>query len=115
MPCRLPRKPVARFNACVMNLRTSPRWGGLVSRHLTVLTYTGRRSGRTFSIPVGYRRTGDIVVIGSQMPDAKLWWRNFLGEGGPVSVELDGTDRTGHAVTRRDAKGRVTVTVTLDR
>ncbi len=74
----------------------------------------GRRSGRTFSIPVGYRRTGDTVIIGSQFPDAKVWWRNFLGEGGPVSLELDGTDRTGHAVAHRDDKGRVTVTVTLD-
>ncbi|GAB1819377.1 nitroreductase/quinone reductase family protein [Herbidospora sp. RD11066] len=114
MRYRLPRKPVARFNTCVMSLRTSPRWGGLVSRHLTVLTYTGRRSGRTFSIPVGYRRSGDTVVIGSQFPDAKLWWRNFLDEGGPVSLELDGTDRTGHAIARRDDKGRVTVTVRLD-
>jgi hypothetical protein len=86
----------------------------VVSRRLTVVTYTGRRSGRTFRIPVGYRRTGDTVTIGVRLPDAKTWWRNFTGAGGPLSLELDGVDRTGHAVTRRDAAGRVTVTVRLD-
>jgi len=96
-----------------MTLRSSPRWGGLVSQRLTVVTYTGRRSGRTFSIPVAYRRSGDIVTIGVQFPDAKAWWRNFVGEGGPVSLHLDGADRPGHAIARRDDKGRLSLTVHL--
>lgn len=86
----------------------------MVSRHLTIVTYTGRRSGRTFSTPVGYRRAGDTVTIGVRLPDAKKWWRNFTGEGGPISLELDGVDRTGHAVARRDERGRVSITVRLD-
>jgi hypothetical protein len=48
------------------------------------------------------------------MPDAKTWWRNFLGDGAPLSLHLDGTDRTGHATSHRDDKGRVTVSVILD-
>ncbi|MEU0788499.1 hypothetical protein ABZ342_00440 [Amycolatopsis sp. NPDC005961] len=110
----LPKNAVVRFNTCVGSLRTSPRWGGLVRRHLTQVTYTGRRSGRTFSTPVGYRRTGDVVTIGVMLPEAKKWWRNFTGDGGPLSLELDDAERTGHAVARRDEKGRVTVTVRLD-
>ncbi|MEV4057003.1 hypothetical protein AB0J55_37850 [Amycolatopsis sp. NPDC049688] len=110
----LPKNAVDRVNSCVGALRTSPRWGPLVRRHLTQVTYTGRRSGRTFSTPVGYRRTGDVVTIGVRLPDAKSWWRNFTGEGAPLTLELDGTDHTGHAVARRDEKGRVTVTVHLD-
>jgi len=110
----LPKQPVARVNACVVALRSSPRWGRIVSRRLTVVTYVGRRSGQTFSTPVGYRRAGDTVTIGVQFPDAKTWWRNFLDEGGPISLHLDGVDRAGHAVARRDDKGRVTVTVRLD-
>jgi hypothetical protein len=92
----------------------SPRWGPLVSRQLTVITYTGRRSGRTFSTPVGYRRAAGVVTIGVRLPDAKKWWHNFTGEGGPIFLHLDGTDQAGHAVARRDEKGRVTVTVRLD-
>jgi hypothetical protein len=46
---------------------------------------------------------------------SKNWWRNFLGEGAPITlVNLRGQDRTGHAVANRDAKGRVSVTVRLD-
>jgi hypothetical protein len=104
---------VDRFNAWVSRLRTSPRWGAFVSRHITVVTYTGRRSGRTFTIPVGYERRGEIVTIGVRFPDAKTWWRNFLGTGGPITIELDGIGRTGHAVAERDERGRVTVMVEL--
>jgi hypothetical protein len=110
----LPKNAVDRVNTCVGTLRTSPRWGRLVRRHLTQVTYTGRRSGRTFRTPVGYRRAGDVVTIGVRLPDAKNWWRNFTGDGGPLALELDDTERTGHAVARRDEKGRVTVTVQLE-
>lgn len=110
----LPKRVVSRVNERVNALRTSPRWGSLVSRRLTVITYTGRRSGKTFSTPVGYRRRGSIVTIGVQLPEAKTWWRNFLGDGGPISVQLDGADHSGHASARRDERGRVTVTVHLD-
>ncbi|WAL69602.1 nitroreductase/quinone reductase family protein [Amycolatopsis cynarae] len=96
-----------------MGLRSSPRWGRLVSGHFTVVTYTGRRSGRTFSLPVAFRRDGDLVTISVSMPEKKMWWRNFTDEGGPVTLHLDGTDRPGHALARVGDKGRVTVTVRL--
>jgi hypothetical protein len=47
------------------------------------------------------------------MPEAKTWWRNFLDDGGPLTLHLDGTERGGHAVAKRDEKGHVTVTVRL--
>ncbi|GAB3457933.1 hypothetical protein GCM10027436_62650 [Actinophytocola sediminis] len=104
---------VGGVNAVVVRLRSSPRWHKVISRYLTIVTYTGRRSGRTFSIPVGYRRHGDTVTIPVSMPDAKSWWRNFTGAGWPLSLELDGVDRTGQAVASRDHRGRVTVRVRL--
>lgn len=100
-------------NAPVAALAASPRFGGLVNRNIALLSYTGRQSGRNFTIPVSYRRTGDRVIIGVGMPEAKTWWRNFLGDGGPLSLRLDGTEHAGHAVAERDEKGRVTVSVRL--
>jgi hypothetical protein len=91
----------------------SPRWGPRLGRALALVTYTGRRSGRTITIPVGYRRAGDVVTIRVGAPGAKTWWRNFLGDGGPAALRLAGVDRSGHAVARRDERGRVTVTVRL--
>jgi hypothetical protein len=103
------------FNAPVAAIAASPRFGVLLRRWITFVTYTGRRSGRTFTIPVAYRRRGEENIdIGANLPDAKTWWRNFLGDGAPLSMTLDGAERAGHGVAERDADGRVTVHVRLD-
>jgi len=107
--------PVSRgFNAGVMALTKAPWIGARVGRAITEITYVGRRSGRTISTPVGFRRSGDEITIAVAMPDQKAWWRNFLGAGAPISLQLDGAKRSGHAVARRDDKGRVSVSVRLN-
>jgi hypothetical protein len=110
---RLLMRAAPILNAPVTALTNSPRFGRFLRRNITLITYTGRRSGRTFSIPVAYRRSGDEIQIAANMPDAKTWWRNFLGDGAPVTLDLDGTQRTGHAVAQPDENGHVTVTVQL--
>jgi hypothetical protein len=102
-------------NTAFVGLMNVPGVGAIVRRGLVVIRYSGRRSGKTFQTPVGYRRSGDTVTINIAGPDSKNWWRNFLGEGGPITLlNLDGRDRHGHAVAERDAKGKVAVTVKLD-
>jgi hypothetical protein len=110
---RLLMRGAPLFNAPIAALANSDRFGRLVNSNIAMVTYTGRRSGRSFSIPVSYRRSGADVIIGVGMPDAKNWWRNFLGDGAPLTLRLDGTDRPGHAVAERDENGGVTVTVRL--
>ena len=109
----LPKLLTHGANTLVTRLRASPRWGSRMSRNLTVVTYTGRRSGRTVSLPVGYQRAGSTVTIRVSRPERKTWWRNFSGDGGPLLLHLDGADRPGHAVARVDGKSQVTVTVRL--
>jgi hypothetical protein len=102
-------------NRVAVILMDAPVIGRLIRRGLVVIRYTGRKSGKTFEIPVGYRRSGDSVVIRVGMPDKKTWWRNFLREGSTITfVGLDGRDRTGHAVATRDDRGGVSVTAVLD-
>lgn len=105
---------VGRFNGLVETLRTSRQLGPWLSRWFTTVTYTGRRSGRTFSTPVGYRRADGGVVIDVWFPEAKQWWRNFLGDGHPITVELDGVARTGHARVRSRTKQKAVLAVQLD-
>jgi hypothetical protein len=105
---------VRAVNGAVVGLLGLPWLGDRVGRGMAVIAYTGRRSGRTFETPVSYRQSGGQVTIGVEFPDAKNWWRNFLGEGGPITIRLPGGDRTGHAVARRDTPRRATVTVILD-
>ena len=110
---RLLMRAAPLFNAPVAAIAASPRFGAALRRSITTITYTGRRSGRTFSIPVAYRRRGDEIEIVPNMPDAKTWWRNFLGDGAPMSLTLDGIEHSGHAVAHRDENGRVTVRARL--
>jgi hypothetical protein len=114
---RLFESPLARIvNAVFIGLIDAPVIGQLVRRGLINIRYVGRRSGKTIETPVGYRRAGDTITINVMSPDNKTWWRNFLDEGGPITLlKLDGQDRTGHAVASRDENGRVSVIVELDR
>jgi hypothetical protein len=106
---------VGIVNKVFVGLMNVPGIGGLIGRGLVVIRYTGRRSGKTFETPVGYRRSGDTLTINVAAPDGKNWWRNFLGEGAPITLlNLNGRDRNGHAVAERDANGRVAVNVRLD-
>ena len=57
---------VRAFNALVVGLLDVPLVGRLVRRGLVEVRYVGRRSGKTFEIPVGYRRSGDTITIRMQ-------------------------------------------------
>jgi hypothetical protein len=104
----------AAVNSVVQPLVLSPRWGRLVDNRMTVITYTGRRSGRTFTTPVAYKRNGDEVTIKVELPDHKKWWRNFVDHDGPISVRLQGVERRGKATATRDARGQVRVNIALE-
>jgi hypothetical protein len=105
---------VPMVNRLAVALLDAPVLGRIIGRGLVKIRYVGRRSGKTVELPVGYRRSGNGIVIGVAAPDAKTWWRNFLGEGAPIEVlGLDGRDRIAHGVANRDEQGGVSVTVTL--
>ncbi|NUS42756.1 MAG: hypothetical protein HOQ24_03540 [Mycobacteriaceae bacterium] len=103
------------FNAGMLALKKAPVIGPKLGDAVTEISYVGKKSGRTITTPVSVRRSGEDVVIGVAAPDMKTWWRNFLGEGAPITVRLDGVDRQGHGVAHRADDGKVTVQVTLAR
>lgn len=82
----------------------------LLSGRVLLLTYTGRRSGTRYTIPVEYRRDGEALVITVGWPERKLWWRNLREPGTPVEVRLRGEDVAMRAEAREAADG---VTVLL--
>jgi F420H(2)-dependent quinone reductase len=86
---------LSRLNPMIAALLRSPLHG-LLSPGLVLLTVTGRHSGRRYSIPVGYQRDGDDVVVLVSEARRKQWWRNYY-EPGPVSLRLRGSDRAGRA------------------
>ena len=53
------------------------RFAGPMAKQILVLRYRGRKSGRTFSTPVGYVRDGERIVIVTN--PTYRWWPNFVG------------------------------------
>ena len=86
----------------------------LASARFGLITYTGRRSGREYTIPVFYRDKGDEVTIAVGWPDRKVWWRNLTGDGGPVRVVVRGQELRGHAVATREASRDALVRVRVE-
>lgn len=105
------QKVARQANRMMASLLAAPGVGRLLSRSMTELTYTGRRSGKTFHLVVSYQRIGeDEIAVGVGMADKKSWWRNFYPEPGPILVSLDGLQRPGTAVaTRGDGGTRVRI------
>jgi hypothetical protein len=83
------------------------------SRRLALIIYTARRSGRPYTIPVGYEMAGVDVTITVGSPDRKMWWRSLTGTGAPVELVVRGQPRTGHAIATR-AGDRALVRIALD-
>jgi len=81
----------------VFDLVLRSRFHWLVSRGLTLITVTGRRTGRRYTIPVGYLETADAVVVLVGDAPSKTWWRNYM-QPGPIEVNLRGVPRRGSAV-----------------
>lgn len=70
--------PLARFVLMT-------RLHSLMSGRLMLLTFTGRRTGRSYTTPVSYVREGSSLLV----PAGGAWWRN-LRRGGQARVRLRG-------------------------
>jgi deazaflavin-dependent oxidoreductase (nitroreductase family) len=74
----------------------------LLSELVLELNYSGRRSGRSYVLPVEYARAGRLLVVRPQAPSGSTWWRNFR-PAAPVTVRLTG--QVHRAVARVVAPG----------
>ncbi len=75
----------ATLNPPMRALLRSPLHG-IASRNLALLSYRGRRSGRTFVTPLSYVREGTLVRFLSS--HNTRWWTNFRDGPTPVEVEI---------------------------
>jgi deazaflavin-dependent oxidoreductase (nitroreductase family) len=75
-----------RLNPMVSAILQSPlHW--LLSPGLMLITVTGRKSGRRYTIPVGYHDAGDAIVVMVGEAPSKQWWRNYR-TAGPIEVQV---------------------------
>jgi len=59
---------------------------------LMILDFCGRRTGRSYSLPIGYMQLGNTLISYSPFG----WWQNLVG-GVPVNVVLRGEKLSGVA------------------
>lgn len=65
----------------------------LLSGSLVLLTYTGTKSRRTFTIPVMYAPDDGGLLLYAGHPETKNWWRNLRAPA-EVRIRLRGVDLT---------------------
>lgn len=64
----------------------------LVSHSLMLITFTGRKSGKFYTTPIGYsEHDGEVVAF-----THAVWWKNLRG-GAPVTLRLRGREFAGIA------------------
>ena len=81
------------YNPIVAGILRSPLHAAM-SNSTMLLTFSGRKSGRTYTTPVSYVRDGDeLLVVGSR---GHSWWKNLRG-GAVVSVRVRGREMRGEA------------------
>lgn len=89
------RRVLRAINPVVSAVLRSPLHRVLSGR-VFLLTYTGRRSGRRYTVPLGYTPDGPALLVVSQQSERKRWWRNLRG-GAPVTLHLRGRRVAGRA------------------
>ena len=77
----------------------------LLSGSIVLITYHGRKSGKTYTLPVQYVQADKLIYILPGAPEQKTWWRNLRG-GAPVQLHLCGHVLSAQAeVLAGDANG----------
>jgi hypothetical protein len=87
---RLPDdRPPNWANSMMKWALTAPGLQGMIGQGVALLSFTGRRTGKHYTIPVSYHREGDIVTVITKRQ--RNWWHNFET---PLEVELRLAGRT---------------------
>lgn len=64
----------------------------LVSKNILLITFTGRKSGKSYTTPVSYSQDRDLVTLFTHA----RWWKNLPGDT-PVRLHLRGREVQGWA------------------
>lgn len=94
----LPKAMYSIANPVLKGILRSPLHG-LISGALMLLTFRGRKTGRSYSIPVGYVQKSDRLLVFTHSG----WWKNMRG-GAAVTVQVRGKTIEGRAELAEDAQ-----------
>jgi hypothetical protein len=93
-------RPPGWVNSIMTWVVTTPGLQAWVGQGVALLSFTGRRSGKSYTIPVSYHRKGDVVTVITKK--LRNWWHNFETPA-EVELRLAGRVFTGKAEVTTDA------------
>ena len=76
------------YNPIMRSLLRSPLHP-FVSNNMMLMTYKGRKSGKSYTTPMNYLAVGEVLYTISSRD--RIWWRN-LRDGADVTLRLRGED-----------------------
>jgi hypothetical protein len=95
----------AWLNAMMTLFLKTPLLQTAIGKQLALLSFSGRRSGRRYTIPISYGKRGSSILILTEK--SRSWWRNFEDEPA-VELRLAGKTVKGkaeaHVATDADLK-----------
>ena len=97
-------KPSAFSNAMVSTLLHIPILHRVISNQILLISFIGRKSGKHYTIPVGYIRDGQTVRILTKW--FRGWWRNFQ-VAAPVELLIEGKHYLGTAKALTDEASNI--------
>ena len=65
---------------------------GMVSQTVLLVTFTGRKSGKTYTTPVSYSQSDDLITIFTHA----VWWKNLESDA-QVTLRIRGQEFMGLA------------------
>jgi deazaflavin-dependent oxidoreductase (nitroreductase family) len=74
----------------------------IVDKTILLITFTGRKSGKTYTTPVSYSQSADQIVIFTHAD----WWKNLRGDA-PVTLRIRGREFEGLAESIAEDKQAV--------
>lgn len=80
-------------------------WMGALGDEIMVITVAGRRTGKTYSTPIGYLRDGDNLIALTNAANPSNWYRNALHQS-EVMLNIRGQDLRARAEPVRDEAER---------
>ena len=84
-----------RLNGPIAWVLRSP-FHALLDGELMLVTVTGKKTGKRYTIPVGYQRDGDRILVLVSRAATKIWWRNYRQKG-PIEVHTRGVTQAATA------------------
>jgi hypothetical protein len=80
---------------------------GIVSKSVLLISFTGCKSGKTYTTPVSYSEHNGMVTIFTHAS----WWKNLCGSA-PVNLRIRGKDLRGIAETVDENKQAIAAGLT---